>query len=57
MANCACHDEKITVMGSEGQKLDSLFTGVRGPDGKIIGPRKLFHTSGMTDEEYQTYDG
>ncbi len=51
MAFEVVRDEKSTVTFPDGTKDETLFTGVRGPDGKSFGPRKTVYTSGMAEKE------
>ncbi len=50
MAYKVVRDEKVTLTHPDGTNVESLFTGVWGPDGKQLGPGRTVDTSGMAEE-------
>ncbi len=50
MAFKVVRDEKKMQTYADCTKVETLFTGVRGPDGKHFGRRKTVFTSGMAEE-------
>ncbi len=54
MAYKVVRDKKGPYTFRSGTKSESLFTGVWGPDGKVLGPGKNVFTSGMAEEVLET---